>query len=55
VLIVFLAFTLSLLFCILLAFLLHGLAHRDGTLSTLEEKLHRYARRIAARYKVQLA
>jgi tyrosine-protein kinase Etk/Wzc len=51
-LIVFLAATLSVFACVLLAFLLHGLTQRKGALRPLESKLQGYARRIAARYRI---
>lgn len=55
ILIVFLSGTLSLFACVLLAFFLHGLTQRKGVLRPLEGVLHGYARRIAARYKIQSA
>ena len=54
VLIVFLAGTLSLLMFVVVAFLLHGLAKREGELRPLETRLHGFAIRIANRYKVHL-
>jgi uncharacterized protein involved in exopolysaccharide biosynthesis len=54
VLIVFLSSSLSLLFFVLLAFLLQGFARRDNDALVLGRKLSGFARHIAARYKVPL-
>jgi tyrosine-protein kinase Etk/Wzc len=54
-LIVFLASGLSLLLSLVLAFLLHGLARREGDLRPLANSLQSRARRIASFYRVHFA
>jgi tyrosine-protein kinase Etk/Wzc len=53
-LIVFLSGTLSLFFFVLLAFLFHGFVQHVGDSRPLGTKLHGLARRVAARYRVQV-